>query len=100
MHAVVFQRPCISMAQTLIVCVQGLLLRLFTYLGLKYCNQRSKHSPVARLFTRMWMLAKYLSTMPWWSEAKLESHLPAQEHSHSMTVESSQKTNIHEPLLG
>ena len=46
------------------------------------------------------MLAKYLSTMPWWSEAKLESHLPAQEHSHSMTVESSQKTNIHEPLLG
>lgn len=98
MRAVVFQGPCISMTEALIVCVQGLLLRLFTYLGLKYCNQRSKHSPVARLFTRMWMLAKYLSTMPWWS---VESHLPAQEHSHSMTVDkSSQKTNIQELLLG
>ncbi|KAL0037315.1 hypothetical protein WJX79_001603 [Trebouxia sp. C0005] len=31
--------------------IQGLVLRLLTYLGLKYCNQRSKHNPIARAFT-------------------------------------------------
>lgn len=49
------------------IFVQGVLLRLLTYLGLKYCNQRSKHNPIARAFTRMWMRVTFYSRLPWWS---------------------------------
>ena len=86
----------------MLVHLQGLLLRLFTYLGLKYCNQRSKHNPVARLFTRMWMLAKYLSAMPWWSKAQTGPPLAAQEQTlmAQTRAQSTQKSDITDPLLG
>lgn len=51
------------------VCLQGAVLRLLTYLGLKYCNQRSKHNPIARAFTQMWMHISFYSKLHWWSAA-------------------------------
>ena len=36
--------------------LQGFVWRFMTYLGLRYCNQRSKRTPLARMFTLMWLV--------------------------------------------
>ena len=90
------------------VCLQGAVLRLLTYLGLKYCNQRSKHNPVARAFTRMWMQISFYSKLHWWSAAATTPRSPppsaVQEMSQSIEdpcEESlSVKTDLTRPLLG
>ncbi len=86
--------------------LQGLVLRLLTYLGLKYCNQRSKHNPVARAFTRMWMRARFDSKLHWWSTSstpRSASSLPVQELSHALDHQHQKdlpaKSDIATPLL-
>lgn len=86
--------------------VQGLVLRLLTYLGLKYCNQRSKHNPVARAFTRMWMRVRFYSKLHWWSmpsTPRSASSLPVQELSHALDHQHQKdfpaKLDIATPLL-
>ena len=105
-HVLCNANACMQMHWSTACVLQGLLLRLFTYLGLKYCNQRSKHNPVARAFTRMWMLAKYLSAMPWWANSPREDaapSLPAQELSQNLypqpRVSSPQKSDLTRPLM-
>ena len=86
--------------------LQGLVLRLLTYLGLKYCNQRSKHNPVARAFTRMWMRVRFYSKLQWWSmpsTPRSASALPVQELSdaleHQPQKDLPAKSDIATPLL-
>ena len=86
--------------------LQGLVLRLLTYLGLKYCNQRSKHNPVARAFTRMWMRVRFYSKLQWWSmpsTPRSASALPVQELSHALEHQPQKdlpaKSDIATPLL-
>ncbi|KAL0020410.1 hypothetical protein WJX77_000240 [Trebouxia sp. C0004] len=86
--------------------IQGLVLRLLTYLGLKYCNQRSKHNPVARAFTHMWMRVRFYSKLHWWSmpsSPRSASSLPVQELSHALDHQQQKdlpaKSDIATPLL-
>ena len=84
------------------------MLRILTYLGLKYCNQRSKHNPVARAFTRMWMQISFYSKLHWWSAVATNSRSasPVAIQELSQSVEDpcdenlSAKSDLARPLLG
>lgn len=88
--------------------MQGAVLRVLTYLGLKYCNQRSKHNPVARAFTRMWMQISFYSKLQWWSGGATNpcSASPAATQELSQSIEDSSdetpsgKSDLARPLLG
>ena len=89
--------------------MQGVLLRLLTYFGLKYCTQRSKHNPIARAFTRMWMRMRFYSKLHWWTTASLlypTPPLPTQELSQSVEEQNADegrlpvKPDLTTPLLG
>ena len=47
---------CLTPGSSTLPSLQGFVWRFMTYLGLRYCNQRSKRTPLARMFTLMWLV--------------------------------------------